>query len=799
MENYIFIIIGFAAILAMTIFLIFFFKKKSRRAVLNQSLNMSLFLVKIPPKTPEEIQQAGKQEKEWISLMEGFYSSLTGLRKKGIFGITPWISLEIAKVGREIRFYIGAPKRFEEFIEKQIYSIHPDAEIQKTEDFNIFSPKENVVGGYFKLQKPFFLPIKTYLSLETDSLSSITNALTKLKPQEEAAIQIILRNTSKNWQIRDKKIIDEMSQGKNFNQALSATGLLSIFSSSKTREEKLQAGERIPVQPRTEEEVVKALEEKIQKDNFETNIRIIVSVKGQERSEEVFSQIGGSFEQFSTPKLNGFWITKVKGRKLRKLLYNYSFRIFNPEKRNILSIEELASIFHFPTPFLKTPGVKILRAKSAAPPTDLPKEGLLLGYNQYREEKTDVRIKRDDRQRHLYVIGQTGTGKSAFLTNLIEQDIKNGEGIGVLDPHGDLIEDILGRIPKERIDDIVLFDPSNLKRSIGLNMLEYDSRFPEQKTFIVNELINIFDKLYDLKQTGGPMFEQYTRNALLLLMDDPAEKFTLMEVPKIMADKEFRHRLLAKCKNIIVKEFWEKEAEKAGGEASLQNMVPYITSKFNTFIANDYMRPIIGQAKNTFNFREIMDEGKIFLVNLSKGRLGDINSSLLGLIITGKLAMAAFSRVDMPQEERKDFHLYMDEFQNFATDSISTILSEARKYRLCLAISHQFLGQLLEPIRNAVFGNVGTIMSFRVGAEDADFLQKQFEPVFSAQDLINIDNFNLYLKLMADGQISKPFNIKTYSPTPPDKERAGKIKEYCSLKYGRDRNIVEREIEERRK
>ena len=272
-----------------------------------------------------------------------------------------------------------------------------------------------------------------------------------------------------------------------------------------------------------------------------------------------------------------------------------------------------------------------------------------------------------------------------------------------------------------------------------------------------------------------------------------------MEVPKVMADKEFRHRLLAKCKNIVVKEFWEKEAEKAGGEASLQNMVPYITSKFNTFIANDYMRPIIGQTKSTFNFREIMDKGKVFLVNLTKGRLGDINSSLLGLIITGKLAMAAFSRIDIPQEERKDFYLYMDEFQNFATESISTILSEARKYRLCLIISHQFIGQLPEPIRKAVFGNVGTIMSFRVGAEDAEFLQKQFEPVFSSQDLINLDNFNAYIKLMTEGKVSKPFNIKTYPPSPSNKEKAKKIKEYCWLKYGRDRDIVEKEIEERRR
>jgi hypothetical protein len=325
-------------------------------------------------------------------------------------------------------------------------------------------------------------------------------------------------------------------------------------------------------------------------------------------------------------------------------------------------------------------------------------------------------------------------------------------------------------------------------------MLEYDSRYPEQKTFAVNELINIFDKLYDLKTTGGPVFEQYTRNALLLLMDDPAEKFTLMEVSKVLADKEFRSRLLAKCQNIVVKDFWEKEAEKAGGEAALANIVPYITSKFNVFVANDYMRPIIGQAESLVNFREIIDNKKILLVNLSKGRLGDINSSLLGLIVTGKLLMAAFSRIDMAEEERKDFYLYMDEFQNFATDSIATILSEARKYRLCLIVAHQFIGQLTEEIREAVFGNVGSMVSFRVGAEDAEFLVKQFEPIFDVNDLININNFNAYIKLMINNQTSQPFSLITYPPEQGDSQIVQPIKELSRLKYGRDKTMVEKEI-----
>jgi len=328
-------------------------------------------------------------------------------------------------------------------------------------------------------------------------------------------------------------------------------------------------------------------------------------------------------------------------------------------------------------------------------------------------------------------------------------------------------------------------------------MLEYDSKHPEQKTFIINELINIFDKLYDLHLTGGPIFEQYTRNALLLLMDDPEEQATLMEVPKVMADSEFRGRLLSKCKNIVVKDFWEKEAEKAGGEAALQNLTPYITSKFNTFIANDYMRPMIGQARTTINFREIIDSGKILLVNLSKGRLGDINSSLLGLIIVGKIVMASFSRVDMPQEQRRDFYLYIDEFHNFTTESIYTILSEARKYRLCLTIAHQFIGQLQEKIRDAVFGNVGSLAVFRVGADDAKYLVIQFDPVFSETDLVNIDNFNVYLKLLVRGQTTKPFNIQTFPPTKGSEDIVKICRELSRLKYGREREQVEEEIVKR--
>lgn len=781
-----YIFLGLSLFLILLAIIIFRTSRKTK--IIEESLKFTLFLVKMSGITSEEIRDSGKQEKDWIRLMEDFYSSLNSLSKEGLFGVDPWIALEIVKLKEDIIFYVAVPKRFENFIEKEIYSIYPTAQIEKTNDYNIFSPAENVCCGYLKTTKPLYLPIKTYNQMDTDPLSSITNIFTKLKTREEAAVQLIIKKGSNSWYERGRMIYNEVAQGKNFFQAMGATNFISTI---KGKNENVVASN-------PDEELLKALEGKLNKDSFETNIRLVVSTDNKIRSESIFLEMANSFAQFGSNKTNAFRLVRTKKGAFDELIYKYSFRLFDNFQKNILGIEELTSIFHFPTPLTKTPNIKTVKSKISSPPTNIPKEGLLLGYNIYREEKKDIHLKKDDRRRHVYIIGQTGTGKSSALSSMALQDIKNGEGMGMLDPHGDLIDDILSKMPKERIEDVVLFDPTNLERSIGLNMLEYDHRFPEQKTFIVNEMINILDKLYDLRQTGGPMFEQYARNALMLLMDDPNETYTLIEVPKVLADANFRRKLLAKCKNFLVKEFWEKQAEQAGGEGALKNMVPYITSKFDNFISNDYMRPIIGQTKSTFNFREIIDGKKVFLVNLSKGRLGELNSSLLGLIITSKLSLAAFSRVDIPEDQRNDFYLYMDEFQNFATNTISTILSEARKYRLSLIISHQFIAQLPEEIRDAVFGNVGTIASFRVGAEDAQFLEKEFEPIFNSQDLMNIDNFNFYIKMMIDGQTSKPFNIKTYPPEKGNYDLVKDIKEYYSLTYARSRHIVDDEIMRRR-
>ena len=455
-------------------------------------------------------------------------------------------------------------------------------------------------------------------------------------------------------------------------------------------------------------------------------------------------------------------------------------------------------MFHFPVTAVSAPELREAKAGVAPAPINIADDGVILGKNIYHGKETMVRMGREDRVRHFYVIGQTGTGKTNILKNMIVQDIRNGDGVCFIDPHGSDVQDILSLIPPERADDVIYFDPAYTARPMGLNMLEYDERFPEQKTFVVNEMMNIFNQLFDMKVGGGPMFEQYFRNAAGLVMEDPASGSTLLEITRVLQDKAFRDMKLEKSRNPIITQFWEG-AEKTTGDQGLANFVPYISSKFDNFISNDIMRPIVLQQKSVFNFRKIMDEKKILLVNLSKGRLGDINANLIGLVLVGKISMAALSRVDMFGSGQKpnDFYLYIDEFQNVTTPSIATILSEARKYRLSLNLAHQYIAQLSEEIKKAVFGNVGSLAAFRVGPEDAEFLEGKFKPTFTAQDITKLDNYNAYLNLLVNGQPTKPFNIATFAPEKGDAAYAEKLKEYSYLKYGVPRDEVESEIMDR--
>lgn len=790
------------------------------RAQINYSMNMDLEVVRVTKMDRKDINSSGGGQseawKEEIGAMEQLLTTLSRIKKNksfwwGIFYDNPCISLEIANPSNseEIFFYISVPKKLRSTVEKQIHSYFPSASIEKITDYTIFTAGSFTASAVLELKNRHALPIRTYEVMDVDPLNEISNSLSKFKTEEEgAALQLIITPAKGKWHTLGKSIAHKMQQGKQLKDVHSNSltnkigneigkglgDMLHGMVGSQSQGDNFNNREIIQLTPE-EQELIKSIERKSNKAGFNVNIRLLASADNQERADEILAQIENSFAQFENPGVNYF---KIKKRaKTKDTAFDYIFRNFNEENSVILNTEEIASIFHFPISTTETPKIKWLKAGAAPPPINIPKEGILLGYNDYRGEKTDIRLSDSDRRRHLYTIGQTGVGKSNFLQEMAKQDVRNGKGICFIDPHGDAIEDILTAIPKERAEDVIIFNPADGERPLGLNMLEYDR--PEEKSFVINEMISIFDKLYDLKQTGGPMFEQYARNAMLLVMEHPESGSTLMEIPKVLADQDFRRMKLEHCNNPVVRDFWIKEAEKAGGEAALANMVPYITSKLTTFISNDLMRPIIAQQKSALNFRQIMDEGKILLINLSKGRIGEINSHLLGMVMVGKILMAALSRVDMPENERKDFYLYIDEFQNVTTDSISQILSEARKYRLNLIIAHQFIGQLSDEISKAVFGNVGSLCSFRVGPEDAQFLEKQFEPIFKASDLINVSNYSGFAKLLINNETTKPFNIRTYPPKEGNKEIPKYIKEMSRLKYGRDVNIVNREIMERTK
>ncbi|MCL5017515.1 MAG: type IV secretion system DNA-binding domain-containing protein [Patescibacteria group bacterium] len=693
-------------------------------------------------------------------------------------------------IGEEIFFYVAVPGDSMQFVMRQIQGLWPDAQVEEVDDYNIFNNAGFSTGVYFKQKQNSVLPIRTFEEAQTDTFLPILSDLSKIESLGEGvALQVLIKPGPKQFKKNALRVIEKLKKGKKFEDAIKvesvAITMKDIDRAFNPQKNKKESTEPLIV----DEEAVKVIEKKLSKPIFSVNVRLIVSAPSQFRAEEMLSGLVGSFDQFSAPLRNE--LKPNKPRNQSDFIFKYIFREFDDGQAMTLGTDELTSIFHLPTSLTEIPRVKWIKFHEVPPPSNLPKEGVLIGKSIFRKEERMVYISEEDRRRHIYVIGQTGTGKSVLIKNMADSDVLSGKGFAIIDPHGDLVDDILDLIPENRRDDVIIFDPSDLMRPIGLNMLEYDLDRPEQKTFIVNEILGIFDKLYDLKATGGPMFEQYLRQSLLLLMGDAKyEVPTLMDVPRIFADPEYRQAKLERCQDSVVKDFWEKEALAAGGEASLQNITPYITSKFTSFTSNDYMRPIISQSRSTLNFREIMDSGKILLVNLSKGRIGDLNASLLGMIIVGKILMAAFGRADIPLEKRKDFNLYIDEFQNFTTDSIVTILSEARKYRLNLIIAHQFIAQLQEKIRDSVFGNVGSIIAFRVGPNDAEFLEKQFSPIFTKNDLMNMDNFNAYVKIMINNETSKPFNIKTIPPAKGNPAIREEIKNLSRMKYGTERHEV---------
>jgi hypothetical protein len=778
---------------------------------IGKGLNMSLYEILIPEESEKD--NVKNTLEEVISGMEQFYSGMLSIGDPNKPSDN-WMSLEIANANfsQEIVFYAAVPTSKKILFEKHILSIFHNAKItEKPDDYNIFNETGFTAGSIASFSKKPIFPLKTYENFVHDPLNAILSSFSKVnRDGEGAAIQLVWSPMGEKYVKRYKNALDKIKKGTPLKEAIDIPDDVSgeiihtfkdIFSSSskpKEKEGNPPAGGKKP-EP-IDESAVAEINKKIAAPIVKCNLRLLASSNSKEEAEEILNSLKSSFNQFDNTLGNAFKWEKADGGSLRNLVKNFSFRIYDEDSALPMNLREVTSVMHFHTKALSaSEGLRQSRSATAPAPLDITKEGLLLGVNNHRNINTEIRMEELDRLRHFYCIGQTGTGKTTLLKEMIIQDMQMGHGVCMIDPHGSDLQDVLANVPPERFDDVIYFDPGFVARPMALNMLEYDENFPEQKTFVVNELFSIFRKLYGaVPESMGPAFEQYFRNSALLVMEDPQSGNTLVDMSRVLSDKTYRDFKMSKCKNPLVKQFWVN-AEKTTGDQGIANYVQYVTNKFDVFLANDVMRPVIAQEKSSFNFREIMDNKKILLVNLSKGRLGDINANLIGLILVGKILIAALSRVDSFGKDFPPFYLYIDEFQNITTDSIATILSEARKYKLSLNIAHQFIAQLEEVIKDAVFGNVGSICAFRVGAEDSETLESQFTPTFAPSDLMNIDNHNAYLRLLVNGKPAKPFNILVPPPPSGNPEQIEELKEMSYMKYGKPREEIEKLILEKYK
>ena len=815
-------------ILGLIVFLVIWYIRS--RFDLKRSLNMVFLKISVPIKDSKEDREreseqfsSGKSHKEVNDVMTHFFEAIHSIYDGYAINVLKnedFFSCEYVVLEGQMQFFVVMPSHLKTLFDKQITAFYPDVFVEQMEDYSIFRQGYKAFGRCIRLSKHSMFPIRTYQFLGSDPFNNIANALSKIELDEGAAIQVMLRPLGDGWQKKGRKAAQNLFMGKGAGKSFFQK--LNVFSWIATMIRLLAQGaehekftENVDTQGTTRttplmDEQVKLMETKNVKVGFETVIRVVASARSMMRADQIVTEVCNAFAQYNAPNNNSFAKSRyfsrtglLKGFILRSIRHDWIQRVLRPRKM-ILCSEEVASVFHFPNvKYNKAPVIKWQEFKIAPAPANLPTGGLFLGNNVYRGETRKVHIKQDDRRRHFYIIGKSGTGKSTLLKTTLKQDAQAGRGMCLIDPHGDLVEGILPHIPRERADDIIIFDPGDLGRPMGLNILEAETQ--DEKEFMSQEALSIFIKMFG-EEIMGPRLQHYFRNGCLTLMDDDEEGAVLIDLPRLFTDDSWQRYKMNKVKNPIVKAFWEKEMASTGAREK-QEMIPYFSAKFGPFVTNAQIRNIIGQTKSGFNFRKVMDEGRILLCNLSKGKLGDLNAQLLGMVMVAKLQMSAMSRVDTPEEDRRDFYMYVDEFQNFVTESFTSILSEARKYRLNLIIAHQYISQITKmsgggkgkqedtSIRDAVFGNVGSMLTFKIGAQDAEYMAKEFAPVFSEQDLINIANYQAYLKLNINNATSRAFSMTTvYDPSRGDVEAAEAFRQLSRLKFAREKDFVEREI-----
>lgn len=787
----------------------------SRRTLREQKsyergLKMVPLLIHLPP--PSDDIDVGQRDirdvtEENISKAMILYNIIADTFKKSFkskFYGQRHFSFEIIGAKGFVHFYAAVPVSMVDIVQQAIVSAYPTARLEEVAEHNIFSPVgklSGTIGGELSLKEEASYPIATYLELKRDAMQTLLNALSTLDKEDGAGIQIMMRPTDGSWRKKSTALASKKRKGdKKKSGGAAALNLAKVLITApvKAPEHKDKPEDKHEVSA-LEQSLIDAIEDKTRYPAFEVLIRVVASSNISQRAHSILNNVVASFSLFDAPGKNGFKFTPA--RDIESFVTAFIMRFFPPEiNQNILNSVELAGIFHFPDDkSIPTSQLERQASKQVDGPRNISDKGMMLGYNLFRGTKKRINLDPEDRRRHVYAVGQTGTGKSTLLENMALQDMLAGEGFAFIDPHGDTAERLLAMVPRERTEDVIYFSPAEMEYPLGLNLFEFTNE--DQKDFLIQETINMLYKLYDPQHQGiiGPRYESLFRNAALTIMADPAGG-TFIDIPKLFNDNVYVQQKLKHVTDPTVRDFWLKEMPASQRSNEFGEVKSWFVSKFGAFLSNTMMRNIIGQTKSAFDMREVMDNKKILLVNLSKGRTGELNSKLLGMIFVMKFQAAAMSRANVPEDDRVDFSLYVDEFQNFSTDSFATILSEARKYHLNLVVANQFTTQLTDEIRDAVFGNIGTVISFRVGTNDAEFLAKYFAPVFDSSDLQRVPNHNAIVRMLIGGVPSQAFSMASLPPLGTEnKNLYNALKQLSAAKYGRPRAQVEAEIFERLK
>lgn len=805
-----FIIIIFVAAILIAGPLIYLHSRNLLREQKNyeRGLKMVPLLIHLPP--PSEDKEMGARDErelvdENISKAQIMYGIIASTLQKGFkskFYGQRHFAFEIIGTRGFVKFYAAVPVAMVDVVKQAVISSYPTARLEEVAEHNIFSPVGKIsgtIGGELTLKESFAYPIATYQDIKRDPIQSLLNALSELDKDDGVGIQILLRPADPSWRKRASEKASKKRKGNESRKPKDEAFwwikqiFISLWKPPEAKDQNQGGGSDKPELSNMEQAVLDAIDDKTRHPGYETLIRIVASSNVSQKAQSILNHVVASYSLFDAPGRNGFKYTPAKD--IDSFVTSYILRFFPPSNnQNILNSVELAGLFHFPDQKnIPTSQLERQSSKQVDAPRNIPSDGLLLGYNVFRGAKKPIRLSLNDRQRHMYVVGQTGTGKSTFIENLALQDMLNGGGFAFIDPHGDVAERLLAMVPKERTEDVIYFCPSEMTYPMGLNMFEFN--LPEQKDFLIQEAINMLYKLYDPQRQGiiGPRYEHWFRNAALTVMANPAGG-TFIDIPKVFTDKQYERELKKYVTDQTVLDFWNKEMAQTS-DYHKSEVLGWFVSKFGAFMSNEMMRNIIGQTKSSFDLRDIMDNKKILIVNLSKGRTGELNSKLLGMIFVMKFQAAAMSRATIPEDQRQDFCLYVDEFQNFSTDSFATIMSEARKYHLNLIVANQFTTQLTEEIRDAVFGNMGTIVSFRIGQNDVESLSRYFQPLFDGDDLLRVPNFNSIVRTLVGGVPTQPFSMATLPPLgTPNEKLADALKQLSAAKYGRPKAKVESEI-----